>query len=94
MKLGKKGTFIFCAVMYGIAFSILFVYYKQENKLFDFFVLQIFFIAVIFYFLQWMVKVLKNETFADFKHTMRMNMLASTCTNFAFITLILMQQFG
>jgi len=94
MMLGKKGTFIFCAVMYGIAFSILFVYYKQENKLFDFFVLQIFFIAVIFYFLQWMVKVWKNETFADFKHTMRMNILASTCTNFAFITLILMQQFG
>jgi len=94
MKLGKKGTFIFCAVMYGIAFSILFVYYKQENKLFDFFVLQIFFIAVIFYFLQWMVKVWKNETFADFKHTMRMNILASTCTNFAFITLILIQQFG
>src|SRR5690348_13274960 len=94
MMLGKKGTFIFCAVMYGIAFSILFVYYKQENKLFDFFVLQIFFIAVIIYFLQWMLKVWKNETFADFKHTMRMNMLASTCTNFAFITLILIKQFG
>ena len=94
MKLGKKGTFIFCALMYGIAFSILFVYYKQENKLLDFFVLQIFFIIVIIYFLQWMLKVWKNEMFADFKHTMRMNVFASTCTNFAFITLILLQHLG
>ena len=36
----------------------------------------------------------KMKSMADFKHTMRMNMLASTCTNFAFITLILLQQLG
>jgi 1,4-dihydroxy-2-naphthoate octaprenyltransferase len=94
MKLGKRGTFLFCVIMYGIAFSILFVYYRQEHKLFEFFVLQVFFVLVIIYFLQWMLKVWKNEKLADFKHTMRMNILASTCTNFAFITLILMQQFG
>jgi 1,4-dihydroxy-2-naphthoate polyprenyltransferase len=94
IMLGKKGTFIFCAVMYAIAFAILFFYYQHENKLVDFIILQIFFIAVIIYFLQWMLQVWKNETFADFKHTMRMNVLASTCTNFAFITLIIMKQLG
>lgn len=90
MMLGKKGTFIFCAVMYAIAFSILFLYYQKENKLVDFFILQLFFIAVIIYFIHWMLKVWRNDTLADFKHTMRMNVLASTCTNFAFITLILL----
>ncbi len=94
MMMGKKGTFIFCAVMYAVAFSILFLYYKEENRLMDFLILQIFFIAVIIYFVKWMLQVWKNESMADFKHTMRMNMLASTCTNFAFITLILLQQFG
>jgi 1,4-dihydroxy-2-naphthoate octaprenyltransferase len=94
MMMGKKGTFIFCAVMYTIAFSILFLYYREENRLIDFLVLQIFFIAVIVYFVKWLLQVWNNEAMADFKHTMRMNILASTCTNFAFITLILLQHFG
>ena len=94
MLLGKRGTFIFCACMYAVAFSILFLYYEQQNKLGSFFVLQIFFVPVAVYFIRWMLQVWKNETCADFKHTMRMNMLAGTCTNLAFITLIILQQIG
>jgi 1,4-dihydroxy-2-naphthoate octaprenyltransferase len=94
MMLGKKRTFIFCALMYAVAFSILFIYYRTHEQLVDFFVLQSFFIAVVIYFIYWMIKVWRNEMAADFRHTMRMNMLASTCTNFAFITLILMKELG
>jgi 1,4-dihydroxy-2-naphthoate octaprenyltransferase len=94
MLLGKKGTFILCAIMYAIAFTFLFLYYKNENKMLHFFILQIFFIPVIVYFIWWMLQVWKNEMFADFKKTMLMNILAGTCTNFAFITLILLQHFG
>jgi 1,4-dihydroxy-2-naphthoate octaprenyltransferase len=94
MILGKKGTFIFCAIMYTIAFSLLFFYYFAENKLMYFFILQIFFIPVIVYFAWWMLQVWKNEKMANFRNTMRMNMLASTCTNLAFIITILLQHFG
>lgn len=94
MLLGKRGTFIFCACMYAIAFSLLFLYYQNENKLGSFFVLQIFFVPVVVYFIKWMLQVWKNETYADFKNTMRMNLLAGTCTNLAFITLIILQQIG
>lgn len=94
MLLGKTGTFIFCAAMYTIAFSVLFFYYKGMGKLTSFFILQIFFIPVIVYFVQWMLQVFKNENAADFKNTMRMNILAGTCTNMAFITLIILQQIG
>lgn len=92
--LGKRGTFIFCATMYTIAFSLLFVYFSEQNKIQSFFVLQIFFIPVIVYFLRWFLQVWKNESLANFSNTMRMNMLASTCTNLAFITLILLHYFG
>ena len=94
MLLGKRGTFLFCAAMYAIAFSILFFYYLHENKMTSFFILQIFFVPVIVYFIRWMLQVWKNESMADFKNTMRMNMLAGTCTNLAFITLIILQQIG
>lgn len=89
MLLGKRGTFIFCAFMYTIAFSLLFVYYNMHQQLGSFFVLQVFFIPVIIYFLWWFGKVWKDGSYADFKHTMRMNWLAGTCTNLAFITLII-----
>jgi len=94
MLLGKKGTFIFCGIMYAIAFGLLFLYYSKQNEITHFFILQIFFVPVIVYFILWMLRVWKNEVFANFKYTMRMNMLASTCTNLAFITLILVQHFG
>lgn len=93
-KLGIRGTFIFCAVMYLIAFGILFFHYLQINQVKSFLVLQIFFIPVLVYFLRWLAQVWQNESAADFKHTMQMNWLASTCTNFGFITLIILEQIG
>lgn len=94
MLLGKRGTFIFCGIMYAIAFSLLFLYYQQLNKLLHFAVLQIFFLPVIVAFLRWLLLVWKDETTADFKHTMKMNWLASTCTSLAFITLLILKQIG
>lgn len=94
MLLGKKGTFVFCAIMYTVALTILFFYYKQQDKLQWFGIIQIFFIPVLAYFGWWFTKVLKQESLADFKHTMQINWLASTCTSLAFITLILLQQVG
>lgn len=91
MLLGKRGTFIFCACMYAIAFSLLFVYYNSMHKTGLFFVLQVFFIPVIIYFLRWLLMVWKDASTADFKHTMRMNWLASTCTNMAFITILILK---
>lgn len=94
MKLGKRGTFVFCAVMYAVAFALLFQYYSQANKINMFIVLQLFFIPVIIFFITWLLQVWKNSNAADFKHTMRMNWLASTCTSLAFITLLILHQIG
>lgn len=93
MLLGKKGTFVFCICMYAMAFLLLFLHYAKTGNTIYFFLLQVFFIPVIVYFIKWMTDVWKDESLADFKHTMRMNVLAGTCTNLAFITIILLQNF-
>ena len=93
MILGKKGTFIFCAAMYAIAMFILWLYYSSRELYLPFIVLLILFVPVIVYFVQWFLQVIKNDSKADFKHTMQMNWLASTCTSLAFITIILLQKF-
>lgn len=94
MALGKRGTFVFCAMLYAAAFGLLFLYFRQRQQLIQFAVLQGFFVPVVVVFLRWAVQVWKDETTADFKHTMQMNWLASTCTNLAFITLLILQSIG
>ncbi len=94
MLLGKKGTFIFCAIMYTIAFALLFYYFYSIHLLKDFILLQLFFIPVIAVFIKWVIEIYKNEAAANFKQTMRMNIVAATCTNLAFITLLIIHQFG
>ena len=92
--LGKRGTFIFCGLMYLVAFSVLFFYYQQNDQILYFGLLQIFFLPVLVYFIQWFLKVWNNPAMADFLHTMKMNWLASTCTNLGFITLLICRSLG
>ena len=92
MLLGETGTFIFCGIIYALAFLILFIYFLSVNKLLLFFILFIFFIPVAIYFTVWFLQVNKNAACADFKHTMRMNKIASACTNMAFITILILNQ--
>ncbi len=92
--LGKKGTFVFCSLIYLAAFSILFLYYQQKEQLLSFGILQLFFLPVLVYFIRWTIQVWKNDAMADFKHTMQMNWLASACTNLGFITLLIYHYLG
>lgn len=92
MMLGIKGTFIFCAIIYAVAFALLFIYFNSIGKLFLFSTLLVFFIPVLIYFTVWFLQVKRNADLADFKHTMRMNKIASACTNVAFITLVILNQ--
>lgn len=94
MLLGKRGTFIYCAVMYLLAFGLLFVYYQQQEQLWDFVLLQLFFIPVIFFFIRWFLQVWKDGAAADFKRTMQMNVMAGTSTNLAFVVLLIIHQIG
>ncbi|HEV7780237.1 MAG TPA: UbiA family prenyltransferase [Chitinophagaceae bacterium] len=87
-KLGYTGTFVFCAVIYALAWVFMaqfFIYKGEENKLL---VLSIFFLPVIVYFSRWFLQVRKDVKAANFKNTMRMNWLAAICTNMAFLILL------
>jgi 1,4-dihydroxy-2-naphthoate octaprenyltransferase len=92
--LGKRGTFIFCAILYLLAFACLLGYYQSTNELHNFWIIQLFFIPVVLYFIVWLLEVWKDPEQANFRKTMRMVWLASTCTNLAFFTLLILKHFG
>jgi 1,4-dihydroxy-2-naphthoate octaprenyltransferase len=88
-KLGYKGTFIFCASVYSVAMMFLGYTFLSSLMFAQFLTLLIFFLPILVYFIWWAAKVWKDTDAADFKHTMRMNILASTCTNLGFITALI-----
>ena len=92
-KLGYRGTFIFTAIIYILAMAALGVYLALNLELGKFFIIQIFFAPVLVYFFWWFYKVYHDVTEANFKNTMRMNLLASLFTNAAFIFLFITEQY-
>jgi 1,4-dihydroxy-2-naphthoate polyprenyltransferase len=91
--LGYKGTFIFTAAIYFLAMCCLGFYLISNGQQNNFLIIQIFFVPILVYFFWWFKKVLANTAEADFKNTMRMNMLASFCSNCAFITLLILEKY-
>ncbi|MEO5893932.1 MAG: UbiA family prenyltransferase [Ferruginibacter sp.] len=92
MLLGYKGTFIFTAIVYFFSVVALAFQLLSTGQQKNFFIIQIFFIPVLVYFIWWFKKVAANNSGANFVYTMRMNVLASICTNAAFIVLFLIEK--
>jgi 1,4-dihydroxy-2-naphthoate polyprenyltransferase len=91
--LGYRGTFFFTLIIYSLAMGMLAIYYFAAMQEKYFFVLQIFLLPVFVYFFIWFKKVWHNTGQANFKNTMRMNILASACTNLGFLTILILKQF-
>lgn len=91
--LGYRGTFVFTAVVYGLAMGSLAIYFNKKGHFGNFLLLATLLFPVLVYFIYWAIKVWKDTSKADFKHTMRMNVLASCCSNAAFLTLLILSHF-
>ncbi len=87
-KLGYIGTFMFTATMFASCNLFYYLYFNATNHLQHFYLLQLFFIPIVAYFGWWFLKVKKNNTSANFRNTMRMNLTAAVCMNSCFILLI------
>lgn len=92
-KLGYTGTFIFCAIVYAVAWIFMaqfFIDYGERNKLL---LVTVFFIPIIIYFTRWFLQVRKNNEAANFRNTMGMNWVAAICTNISFFILLIWKWF-
>lgn len=90
MVLGLRGSFIFAGVLYGLAFLLLFHYlYLSYLEPKEFYILATCMLPVIVYFFIWAIRVWRDPSKANFAGTMRMNLLASVCTNAGFIAVLI-----
>ena len=91
--LGINGTFVFCAILYLAAWIFMAQFFIQQKEAGKFAVVSIFFVPIVVYFIKWFVQVKKDNGAANFKNTMYMNWLAATCTNLAFLILLIWRWF-
>lgn len=87
--LGYRGTFFLTGIMYVLAMGSLFYWFSSRHAQINFVILATVMLPVVVYFFIWFAKVWKQETAASFANTMRMNILASVCTNAAFLILLI-----
>lgn len=91
--LGYRGTFVFTALVYSVAMGLLAYLFFSKGESVKFVVLATCMLPILVYFFKWAAGVWKDEIVADFTHTMRMNRLASVCTNIAFLSLLIWKLF-
>ncbi|GAB4092677.1 UbiA family prenyltransferase [Flaviaesturariibacter terrae] len=89
-RLGKRGSFVFSGVLFGIASGLMYATYAAEGLGAFFLGFLLFSLPVVIYFGYWMLKVWRNDAAADFRHSLRMNVIASVCLSLYFLTLILL----
>ncbi len=87
--LGYRGTFIFTAIVYSIAFLVLAYHFFESLEWNKFFVLATCMLPILVYFFIWARKVWRDVSAASFSNTMRMNIIASVCTNIGFLILVI-----
>jgi len=89
--LGKRGSFVFSGLLFGAATLLLYRHFsfREEPNYFRLYLLIL--LPVVLFFLYWTVKVWKNENEADFRHSLRMNLLSTICTTAYFLTLIILK---
>jgi 1,4-dihydroxy-2-naphthoate octaprenyltransferase len=85
--LGIRGTFLFVGAVFGIVsigYILYFNAFFSESYAWAFLTALL---PVVTFFFYWFLKVLRDESKADFKHTMWLNFLSATCLNIFFIYL-------
>ena len=87
--LGYRGSFIFSGIVYTLAMALLFYYFDLQDKPMKFVLFLLIMLPVPYFFLKWAISVWKNTAAADFNNTMKMNVIASVCTNAAFLSLLI-----
>jgi 4-hydroxybenzoate polyprenyltransferase len=86
-KLGYQGTFVFTALMFVVCNVLYYLYFTSIDRVELFYTLQLFFVPIIVFFSFWFLSVSKNNEAANFKNTMRMNLIAALCMNTCFVVL-------
>jgi 1,4-dihydroxy-2-naphthoate octaprenyltransferase len=86
---GKRGTFILSMGLFLAATFLMYLHFERKNEVNNWVRYLLIMLPVVLFFLTWMRKVWISDQEANFKNSLRMNVIATLCTTVYFVTLIL-----
>lgn len=87
LLLGIRGTFVFSALLFIAANALGYFYFLRTGQLGNFWLFQAFLFPAVGYFLWWAYRSWGNARQANWLHTMRLNIIASTLLTSCFLYL-------
>ena len=91
--LGKKGSFVFSGLLFFIATVLLYYYFFKKDELRYFLLFLVFTAPVVLFFCYWIAKVWRDESKANFRNSLLMNIISMFCTSGYFAFLIATKYF-
>jgi 1,4-dihydroxy-2-naphthoate octaprenyltransferase len=91
MLLGIKGTFLFSAILFLIASTVLILGYLSNNQIMNIGIYLGLGLPVLIVFYRWQRKVTADPGNANYANAMLMNKMSSLCLSAAFITMVLLR---
>lgn len=85
IKLGILGTFHFTAICFSISTMLFFLFYQVYVSMVAALIFLVAMTPIVVYFGRWYFSVRKDQTLADYDHTMRLNLISSACLNVFFL---------
>jgi 1,4-dihydroxy-2-naphthoate polyprenyltransferase len=90
MLLGKRGSFIFSMSFFLMATFLFYVLLiNHQNNATAFWIYLLIMLPVVLFFLYWMIRVWKDAGEANFRNSLRMNVLSTFCTTLFFLILLI-----
>jgi 1,4-dihydroxy-2-naphthoate octaprenyltransferase len=83
--LGIKGTFYFTAIVFLVSNLAFILFYLTFYSLTSALAFQLFIVPMLIYFLYWYSKVHKEKKQANYRNTMRLNLISAICLNTFFL---------
>ena len=89
MLLGKKGTFIFSALMFSFATLFIYLSFHQDYEINNFWLFNILMLPATIYFLSWAIRSFRNSAHINFRNTMKLLLLSAFLNNIYFFILLI-----
>lgn len=89
MLLGKRGTFVFSAIMFLLSTLCIFLAFNNDTSILNFWIFNLVMLPATLYFLIWTVRSFRETNQINFRNTMIMLVLSSVLNNLFFIILLI-----
>ena len=91
-RLGIEGTFHFTAAVFSLVAVAFFLYYRRWFSVEEGGLFVLFLLPVLVYFALWYLKVRDDQLRANFRGTMRLNLISGLCLNAFFLLSVFLHE--